>query len=486
VAEPRASRIWLGWLIAGCVAVGAYQLVPAGDFAQSIAYSTITLASNAAIFVGIRLNRPPRPALWYLFLAGQTLWSLGDVLFAVYVLALESAPYPSPADLLYLLGYPLQAAGLLILIRGRTRTPDRSGLIDACVVATGLTLLAWTYLIRPLTADTSLTLSERTVSIAYPAGDVLLLAMLARLFTTRGSRTVSYWLLAIALIFVLAGDAAFSGLISVEGDAYVFGGLQDAAWLLSYACWAAAALHPSMSTLSAPRPSRAPRFTTGRLVLLAAASLLAPTVLIAQGLTDPTHIDWPAIGVGAVALFLLVVARMAGLVRQIQDQAAQLAALAHKDALTGVPNRRAWDLELDRELARARRSGGPVVVALLDLDHFKRFNDQHGHQAGDEVLRDAASAWNARMRTGDLLARYGGEEFGVLIPGVSLSEAADIVDRLRAYTPWEQTFSAGVARWDGQETAADLVARADAALYRAKRAGRDRVEVEPPLAVAVP
>ncbi len=458
---------------------GGYLLAPTGHPASSIYYSCFTLFCNVALYAGIRINRPARPALWYLFLAGQTLWSLGDVLYAVYVHVLDSPPYPSPADLLYLAGYPVLVAGLLLVVRGRAREPDRSGLIDASIVATGVTLLVWTYLIRPLTADTSLTMPERTISVAYPAGDVLLLVLAARLFTTRGTRVASYWLLTVALLLVLGADAMFSGLISVAGDTELIGGVQDVGWLLSYLAWAAAAVHPSMTALSQPRATPRARFTTGRLVLLAAASLLAPAVLIAQGITDPRNIDWPAIGVGAAVLFLLVVARMSGLVRQIQEQAAQLAALAHKDALTGVPNRRAWDLELGRELARARRTSGPVVVALLDLDHFKRFNDEHGHQAGDQVLRQAAGAWHARMRVGDLLARYGGEEFGVLITGVSLREAARVVDRLRPLTPMVQTFSAGVARWDGQETAEQLVARADAALYQAKNAGRNRVVVEP-------
>jgi diguanylate cyclase (GGDEF)-like protein len=167
------------------------------------------------------------------------------------------------------------------------------------------------------------------------------------------------------------------------------------------------------------------------------------------------------------------------LVAKVQDQAAQLAALAHNDGLTGIPNRRAWELELPREMARVRRYGGRLYVALLDLDHFKRYNDHHGHQGGDRLLKEAAAAWQTRMRRTDLLARYGGEEFAVLLRDCTPMQAAMVLDDLRAVNPDGQTFSAGIAEWDGQEGPERLVGRADRALYEAKHAGRDRIIVAP-------
>jgi diguanylate cyclase (GGDEF)-like protein len=189
--------------------------------------------------------------------------------------------------------------------------------------------------------------------------------------------------------------------------------------------------------------------------------------------------DGLAIGAASMLLFLLVVLRIVGLVRQVEDQAAQLTALARHDGLTGMPNRRTWDSELPVAMDRARRDGVPLSVALLDLDHFKRFNDQHGHQAGDRLLKSATAAWSAMLRTTDLLCRYGGEEFSVLLPGATTEEAAEVLERLRAVTPQQQTFSAGLACWDGQEISEELVARADRALYQAKDAGRDRIVAAP-------
>jgi diguanylate cyclase (GGDEF)-like protein len=112
---------------------------------------------------------------------------------------------------------------------------------------------------------------------------------------------------------------------------------------------------------------------------------------------------------------------------------------------------------------------------MMDLDHFKAFNDTRGHQAGDRLLKEAAAAWLSRLRQQDILARYGGEEFIVLLPGTDVLEGCAIMERLRPATPAEQTFSSGVAAWDGTETSEELIARADAALYEAKHTGRDRI-----------
>jgi diguanylate cyclase (GGDEF)-like protein/PAS domain S-box-containing protein len=151
-----------------------------------------------------------------------------------------------------------------------------------------------------------------------------------------------------------------------------------------------------------------------------------------------------------------------------------LQATARTDPLTSLPNRRVWDEDLERELARARRHGGTLCLAMIDLDRFKAFNDHHGHQAGDRLLAAAAAAWRPMLRATDTLARYGGEEFAVLLPHSDHDAARTVVERLLASVPLGQTASAGIAQWDGHEPAEALLARADAALYAAKGAGRAR------------
>jgi diguanylate cyclase (GGDEF)-like protein/PAS domain S-box-containing protein len=149
-------------------------------------------------------------------------------------------------------------------------------------------------------------------------------------------------------------------------------------------------------------------------------------------------------------------------------------AMARTDELTGLPNRRAWEEELRRELARSKRHGYSLTIAVVDLDRFKDYNDAHGHPAGDELLRFAAAAWRLSIRVTDFVARVGGEEFGVLFPECPPGNAPEVLERLRAATPFEQSCSAGIAVWNSVESAEELMERADTALYEAKRQGRDR------------
>jgi diguanylate cyclase (GGDEF)-like protein len=151
----------------------------------------------------------------------------------------------------------------------------------------------------------------------------------------------------------------------------------------------------------------------------------------------------------------------------------RLESIARTDDLTGLPNRRAWEEELPRELLRSKRAERPLCVAMLDLDHFKEFNDERGHQAGDRFLKQAAAAWGVELRGTDFLARYGGEEFALALPGCTPEQAMEVAERVRAATPENETCSIGIACWDNEESTASLIGRADSALYEAKHRGRN-------------
>jgi diguanylate cyclase (GGDEF)-like protein len=167
------------------------------------------------------------------------------------------------------------------------------------------------------------------------------------------------------------------------------------------------------------------------------------------------------------------------------SELSSLATASRRDGLTGLPNRRAFDEELAREVARAARWGTPLAVVALDVDRFKAVNDLHGHAVGDVVLREVAARVRATTRAGDLAARIGGEEFALLLPGADLVGARELAERLRAAiaaAPVEAqgrtlavTASLGCAALERGEPPEALLARADARLYEAKRAGRDRV-----------
>ena len=160
------------------------------------------------------------------------------------------------------------------------------------------------------------------------------------------------------------------------------------------------------------------------------------------------------------------------LIRAAREE--RLDRLAYLDGLTGLPNRRSLDDQLPRELARAERDDRPLSVAILDLDRFKAYNDEHGHPAGDRLLKRVAAGLTSCLRASDFCARYGGEEFALVMPACTAGSALDAVERMRAAMPAGQTYSAGVATWDGLETIDALLGRADAALYEAKEAGRAR------------
>jgi diguanylate cyclase (GGDEF)-like protein len=155
------------------------------------------------------------------------------------------------------------------------------------------------------------------------------------------------------------------------------------------------------------------------------------------------------------------------------------------DALTGLGNRRAFDRALEAELARARRVGRPVGLVLLDVDNFKRFNDEHGHQAGDAALTEVAVVIAATARVEDRACRVGGEEFALLLPGAGEADAAEVAERVRTGVEGRRlrfgplTVSLGVAASDGELGGPELVAIADARLYEAKEGGRNRVVTGP-------
>jgi diguanylate cyclase (GGDEF)-like protein len=183
-------------------------------------------------------------------------------------------------------------------------------------------------------------------------------------------------------------------------------------------------------------------------------------------------------------------ALVAALRRRIEGLLTTLAETAHSDELTGLPNPRAFDFNLERELARSERAHELLGLAIVDVDHFKRINDSLGHQAGDEVLRRLSAVLRSAVRDGDLPARIGGEEFAVMLPGAARADAARLGERIRQNVRLafdgdapRVTVSVGVATTtpDDPLPANELMRRADEALYAAKAAGRDRVVAFDPL-----
>ncbi|WP_307249244.1 GGDEF domain-containing protein [Catenuloplanes indicus] len=454
-------------LIGGPLLIGLWFLLPAG-LERNVLYAGIGALSVAANAVAARHWRSWP---WALFAAGQACAVAGDLLWLYYENIAFIDPFPSPADAFYLAEYPLLTAALLVLSRRHRTADDHLARLDSTMLVAGLALPYWVLLIAPALSSGESTLGT-LIALGYPLGDVLLLGGVVRLLVVSGARNTSFRLVTAAVLTLLIADVTFTFAENTT--------LGTMAFLASYLFWGVGALVPSAGTIGDPAP-RPQTLTRRRLAALTGAVLLSPGILIVQLLAGLEPSTW-AVALTSAALFVLVVTRMAGMVRRLEEQAGQLAdqarrldELARTDSLTGLPNRRTLDAQIVRDMAAARAGRHPLPVAILDLDHFKRYNDTRGHQAGDDLLAGAAMAWSLLLRDGDTLARYGGEEFVLLMPGRTGDDAARLLDRLRIATPDLQSFSAGLALWDGTEPPDELLRRADHALYAAKEHGRGRV-----------
>ncbi|HYZ46965.1 MAG TPA: GGDEF-domain containing protein, partial [Actinomycetota bacterium] len=211
-APTRAWRVYLG---CGAGALAVYFFYPPLR-GNGFIMNAIGFSSALAMLAGVRMHRPAARAAWILFALGMLLFVTGDVFYYSYpVIFHEEIPFPSVGDLFYLGVYPALVAGLLLLIRRRNPGGDKASLIDALIVSTGLAVVAWVLLMAPYAHDTGLTLIEKFVLMAYPAMDVLLLAVVVRLSVDTGSRPPALYLLIVSTVALLTTDAIY-GYISLN------------------------------------------------------------------------------------------------------------------------------------------------------------------------------------------------------------------------------------------------------------------------------
>ncbi len=311
---PKASllnpNVWWIYLVVGGVLSGVYFLVPLG-LDHHLIYDTIGWSSVLGILYGIRRNRPANALPWYLFALGNFGFVCGDMIRAYYETVVDiPAPFPGLADLAYTIAYPALVAGLVLLVRSR-RSKNREDLIDAMIVVTTAGLLFWAYLIEPQIHLEGVGTLGIVLSVSYPLWDLLLLAVGIRLVFSPGARSPSYYLLISSILALLGADIFYS--LGLLNGTYHTGDFLDWGYLVSYLAWAAAALHPSMRSVSQPWPRPELHVSRQRLILLAAASLLAPAIRILSVLGGK---DLPPLTtvVPTVIIFVLVMTRMFGLV----------------------------------------------------------------------------------------------------------------------------------------------------------------------------
>ena len=195
-AGTLASRAWIAYLVVAGARLGPLSARTRGQGSGPL-FNVISGSSVVAILVGIRIHRPAAPWVWRWFAIGQGLFFLGDVYTYSYpILIGHEVPFPSAGDVLYLLVYPALMTGVLLAVRRRNPQGDRAGVIDALIITVGIALLSWVFLMAPYVHDATLSPLAKGVSIAYPLGDVLLLAAALRLAFDGGRRRGSFFLLA--------------------------------------------------------------------------------------------------------------------------------------------------------------------------------------------------------------------------------------------------------------------------------------------------
>jgi diguanylate cyclase (GGDEF)-like protein len=470
-APTRGSKLAIAYLAVGAVVAGVYVFLP--RVAQNVAQDIAGFSAVIAILVGVRRNKPSSRSPWYAIALGVLLLFVGDSIWTYYeeVLHVES-PFPSVADVAYLVGYVPLAIGLLLMVRARRPGRDTGFLIDAATVTVAAGVGSWLFLIAP-TLEPGLSTSELSVLIAYPLVDVLLLAVAAALAFGTEMRAFSYRLIGASLTALIVADTLYA-FGSLDGW-YGTGNPIDIGWILSYIFWGTAALHPSMRKLTEKGETERARFTRRRLVVYALAVLAIPGMrifLTFRGGT--THGTLIAIGAGIASL--LVLARMGGLLTDLEQAALH-------DPLTNLPNRRLLLDRISQAFRRAERTHSPVAVLFLDLGGFKTVNDRFGHEAGDQALIMIGRRIEAAVRRSDTVARLGGDEFVVVCEGLTHPQAEALAHRVRADVAApieiedaliEVTVDLGVAveMAPEQGDVSGLLDAADRAMYRAKEAAK--------------
>lgn len=448
-----------------------------------------TAWGSLAVFVVAARRNGARGAPWVLIGAGFACFAVGDLLFALDEHVLHTDPFPSDADVAYLAGYPLLACGLAALVRRTRPNGDRIALIDAGIFVVPVAVTTWIYLVDPYATDSGLSAIEKTVSAAYPLGDLLCVAVLLRLAGAAAQRRAqepALSTLVAGFVALLIADVLY--LVAQLEDSYVSGGWSDAIYVIPYVALAAAAASPSVEAIGHPRPIRDVAIGRGRLALLAASALVTPMILIVQSV-DGGGLTVPLVVLGTVVTFVLVVARMAGLVHALEQSRARLEFDATHDLLTRLVNRSLFTRRLDEALASARPGG----VLFIDLDGFKRVNDTLGHRAGDDVLADVARRLRGCVRDDDVVGRLAGDEFVVLIAPADETAvymvAGRILRRLELAVSDDLTVTAsiGVVTWSAHGVPARgpaggaeaVLAAADRAMYKAKDGAGNQLVIQP-------
>ena len=440
---------WRAYLTLGIASLVVYFSLD--GFAQAVLYQAFGTGALIAIAFGIRRNGPGRLLPWLVFATAVLLQLAGDLTYFFYENYLHVlAPFPSVADVFYLSSFPIFATALFLMARSRVPQRDWATLIDAVIIACGVGVLTWIYLVVPYADDPALSLLERTASIAYPLMDLMILTATVRLAVSPGSRAPALNLLGLSFVVYFVTDICYA--VMLLAGTYRSGSLIDVGWLFAAVLWGATPLHPSMRELTERSPLRPERrLASKRLILLAGASLLVPGVMGVQIVRDqPLH--GPIVAAGSAALFCLVLARMFGLMKDLSASVDKYRQAVNRErTLRGAGAKLASAEGLDEIYAAALEA---CVELASDVPHVRAsvwtavdddlsVSATSGHECGAITQRTARLSQMPQSLNTDLLdgrtclvdgvspmeriAGPAGKQIALLIPLVVLDRFAGVL-----------------------------------------------------------
>ena len=494
------NLLFLAWIIVRPLSAFAFKGV-----ADVFEAAGPMLAAAWCLGWGRRAHGPRLPVICLAL--GTLSWGIGQAVWTWYEIILRrDCPFPSWADAGYLGAYPFLLAGILLLPR-RPLAPALRGrvVLDGLMTMTGMVTFSWYFVLGPTLMQGGGTLLGKVLGAAYPLSDLVLLFCLLALAAHSGSSARRETrLISLGLVSIIVADTVFA--YKTLHNTYHTGGWSDLCWPLGYmlvgaggcALARAGAAGEAMPEAWAEQNPILWR-SLGPYALVPAVGALLAYTFWKRGDEALESGVW----LGSALLIGLLLLRQVFAIlengklyrflqeayreleiknRSLAAANARLEGLATTDGLTGLKNHRAFYERLQAEWSRCAAAGGTLALVLLDVDHFKRYNDAYGHPAGDTVLKAVARVLEENCRDEDLAARYGGEEFVVILPQTGADAAAVLAERLRAAIAAQAgvrrpvTASFGVAASSSTTGGPEvLIAAADRALYSSKAGGRDRV-----------
>jgi two-component system cell cycle response regulator len=370
-------------------------------FFDNYVYNGLIVGSALFCFARAAFVRPERGA-WLGLGVALSLWSGGEIYYSAVLAKQAAPPYPSLSDGLYLAFYPVSYLGLWVLVRSRVRRAPLSLGIDGVIAALAVAALAAAIVLPPVLETTGAADAAAATTLAYPLADALLLALCVGLFTLTGWRPGRSWsLIGIGLALAALADSIF--LYQSANGTYAEGTLLDALWPMAALILGIAAWQPSTGGA---------QVKLSRWSMLVVPSLASLSAIALLTYDHHTRIDSAAVGLAAATL----VAAVARLAMSFSENLRMLSLTeehAMTDALTGLPNRRMFLVDLKDQLSRANEDA-PLLLLLFDLNGFKRYNDTYGHLAGDALLARLGASLGAAVEPNGTAYRLGGDEFCVL------------------------------------------------------------------------